>query len=376
MDEKKDKGLQGNEKIEEAILALQQEPTEELLAHALTVVRRRMREQGQLIVAVEPPSADVQEAVTQAAGTAMRLQAVQTKKKKKWWSAFTGFEEELKGSGSVMSTFLTDMEQLFRMTLTADDIEGVILNPWNWTWMLDKRFLQIILGEQQKREKRSMTESYELPVLFTDDECKAYAAWGMKKEKVLMPFALITILIYMVATVLVVMKVWGVRESDHLLFQMLLWGDWIPELTGALAVFMTILLLGPLNFILDKLWKKPAEPMWLCVVPEGGTVKVTAVRGLEGNPRTPAETYPLTELETFLNPADNTICYQKKWYRIGENTIENIYPPEKQHPWMDHPENKASGIIDVQRLMEILKGYEASLKAARKECEWMEKHGG
>ncbi|MFR2606049.1 MAG: hypothetical protein ACLTAX_13120 [Waltera sp.] len=46
-----------------------------------------------------------------------------------------------------------------------------------------------------------MTESYELPVLFTDDECKAYAAWGMKKEKVLMPFALITILIYMVATV-------------------------------------------------------------------------------------------------------------------------------------------------------------------------------
>ena len=39
MDEKKDKGLQGNEKIEEAILALQQEPTEELLAHALTVVR-------------------------------------------------------------------------------------------------------------------------------------------------------------------------------------------------------------------------------------------------------------------------------------------------------------------------------------------------
>ena len=73
MDEKKDKGLQGNEKIEEAILALQQEPTEELLAHALTVVRRRMREQGQFIVAVEPPSADVQEAVMQAAGTAMRL---------------------------------------------------------------------------------------------------------------------------------------------------------------------------------------------------------------------------------------------------------------------------------------------------------------
>ena len=138
MDEKKDKGLQGNEKIEEAILALQQEPTEELLAHALTVVRRRMREQGQVIV---------QEAVMQAAGTAMRLQAVQTSDGKKWWSAFTGFEEQLKGSGSVMSTFLTDIEQLFRMTLTAEGIEGVILNPWNRTLMLDKHLLRIILGE-------------------------------------------------------------------------------------------------------------------------------------------------------------------------------------------------------------------------------------
>ena len=147
MDEKKDKGLQGNEKIEEAILALQQEPTEELLAHALTVVRRRMREQGQLIVAVEPPSADVQEAVTQAAGTAMRLQAVQTSDGKKWWSAFTGFEEELKGSGSVMSTFLTGIEQAFRAVLAAEETKGIIVNPWNRTIMLDKNLIRIILGE-------------------------------------------------------------------------------------------------------------------------------------------------------------------------------------------------------------------------------------
>ena len=52
---KKDEGLIGNEKIEEAIAALQQEPSEELLAHALTVIRRRMREQGQVILAVDMP---------------------------------------------------------------------------------------------------------------------------------------------------------------------------------------------------------------------------------------------------------------------------------------------------------------------------------
>ena len=46
-----------------------------------------------------------------------------------------------------MSTLLTDMEQLFRMALNADGIEGVILNPWNRTLMLDKQLLRIILGE-------------------------------------------------------------------------------------------------------------------------------------------------------------------------------------------------------------------------------------
>mgnify|MGYP000808455170 CR=1 FL=1 len=33
-----DKGLSGNEKIEEAIAALQEEPSQELLAHTLTAV--------------------------------------------------------------------------------------------------------------------------------------------------------------------------------------------------------------------------------------------------------------------------------------------------------------------------------------------------
>ena len=42
----KDQVLQGNEKIEEAIRGLQNEPTQEMLAHALTVVRRRMKENG------------------------------------------------------------------------------------------------------------------------------------------------------------------------------------------------------------------------------------------------------------------------------------------------------------------------------------------
>ena len=115
--ELRDEGLRGNEKIEEAIAGLQQEPTQEMLAHALTVVRRRMKENGQLIVAVEPP----------AGGGQLLLQTVKTSDSKLWWAAFTGFEEELRGSDRVKSTFLADMGQLFATALQADGVEGIIL---------------------------------------------------------------------------------------------------------------------------------------------------------------------------------------------------------------------------------------------------------
>ena len=135
--EYQDEGLKGNERIEDAIFALQKEATQEQLAHTLTVIRRRMKEGGQLIVAVEPDPAQAQ----------MKLQTVRTPDGKIWWSAFTSFEEELKGGGSVQSTFLTDIDQLFNSALQVNEIEGIILNPWNRTIMLDKLLIKIILGK-------------------------------------------------------------------------------------------------------------------------------------------------------------------------------------------------------------------------------------
>ena len=134
--EYQDEGLKGNERIEDAIFALQKEATQEQLAHTLTVIRRRMKEGGQLIVAVEPDPAQAQ----------MKLQTVRTPDGKIWWSAFTSFEEELKGGGSVQSTFLTDIAQLFNSALQVNEIEGIILNPWNRTIMLDKNLINIVLG--------------------------------------------------------------------------------------------------------------------------------------------------------------------------------------------------------------------------------------
>lgn len=138
----RDEGLIGNEKMEEAIAALQQEPGEELLAHALTVVRRRMREKGQVLLAVDMPQ---EQSATPA--TPMQIQAVKTADGKAWWVAFTSFDEELRGGDQVKSTFLAELEQIFRTALTVPEIEGVILNPWNRTMMLEKSLIRIILGE-------------------------------------------------------------------------------------------------------------------------------------------------------------------------------------------------------------------------------------
>lgn len=136
MAQKKDEGLNGNEKIEQAVYQLQQEPTQEQLAHTLTVIRRRMRENGQVVVAVEP----------NPAGEQMQLRALRTADGASWWYAFTSFEEEMKGAEAVQSTFLVEFEKLLDAALQVPEIQGIILNPWNRTIQLDKTLLRIVKG--------------------------------------------------------------------------------------------------------------------------------------------------------------------------------------------------------------------------------------
>lgn len=133
----KDEKLQGNEKIETAIEGLRKEPTQEMLAHALTVIRRRMKEDAELIVAVDPA----------LEGSQLNVHVLRLEDGSSWWMAFTSFEEEIKGANKVMSTFMGNMRQMFDAVLKTDGVDGIIVNPWNRTIMLDKTLIRIILGE-------------------------------------------------------------------------------------------------------------------------------------------------------------------------------------------------------------------------------------
>ena len=133
----KDNNLQENIKIEEAIEQLQKVPSQEMLTHTLTVLRRRMKEDGELI-----PSVD------QDAGTgSLQMRLLKTKDGRSWFLAFTSFEEQMKDSNPVMSAFTAKISQLFQMVLEEEKIDGLILNPWNRTIMLDKNLIRIIIGE-------------------------------------------------------------------------------------------------------------------------------------------------------------------------------------------------------------------------------------
>lgn len=145
-----------------------------------------------------------------------------------------------------------------------------------------------------------MAESYEIPIFFTEQQSEAYAAWGIKKEKVLLPFAAVTVLIDIAAIIFTAIKVWGIRESDHLMFQILVQSEWIGKIADFLAIGMTVLLLGPINYLLDKIWKKPQDPMWLRITLDKTVVKVSCGSGKADADNVMTEAHPLGKTATFL----------------------------------------------------------------------------
>lgn len=134
---KTDKGLIGNEKIEEAICELKNSFTEENLAVVLSVIRKRMQEKGQFVVGVD---------ASEASMTNLSLKTVNYNGAK-WFIAFTSFEEELKGKSGVMSGFLADIDQIMDITYKSAGIEGLILNPHGNMLTLNKAIIEVIRGE-------------------------------------------------------------------------------------------------------------------------------------------------------------------------------------------------------------------------------------
>lgn len=135
MSDIKDENLKGNERIEADIVELQNNPSDEMLAVTLTSIRKRMQVGGHMVVSVDV-----------AMGESYQVRTM-TLENQRWMVAFTSFDEELKGGESVMSTFTAPISQIFQMALGAEELAGVLINPWDKAIRLNKSLIQIIIGQ-------------------------------------------------------------------------------------------------------------------------------------------------------------------------------------------------------------------------------------
>lgn len=131
----KDKNLRGNDTIENSLIQFKKSMTDENLTHTLSLLRKRMKENGHFVVAVRV-----------AANGNMELRTVKTPDGKEWFAVFTSFEEQNQGGDNIKSTFTAEMTQVFQISLQTPNVEGILLNPWNLSLKMDKSIISLIMG--------------------------------------------------------------------------------------------------------------------------------------------------------------------------------------------------------------------------------------
>ena len=137
MSKKTDKELVGNYMIEKAVHTFKEQTTDETLAYVLTAIRQRVKEHGHFVIAVDY--------VMQ--GAPLTIRPLATSDGNQWWAVFTSYEEEMKGKGKSqpVSLFTADMEQIFDQVRNVPEINGVIINPWSESLVLNKKLIDVVM---------------------------------------------------------------------------------------------------------------------------------------------------------------------------------------------------------------------------------------
>lgn len=218
-----------------------------------------------------------------------------------------------------------------------------------------------------------MKEYYNLPVQFSEEERKAYAAYGIKKEKTLGPFAVIMLGIVVVVTVLTALYLLGLLKSGDSVYVRLVAGSQMLACAYEFGVLLlSFLIIKPLDMLFDKIYHKPEPSRMLRLEPRevGVTYELS-----QGKKVLVSGILLWDEWEQVVDAERNRIWIPDQWLTIGANTVESIYPKDKQHKWMDRPEEKIVGTIRLGEIQRKLDGYLASLEERKREEEWMRQHG-
>ncbi len=134
--------LEGNEMIEDAIAAYQTNKDEAHLSALLEVIRKRMHEDGHLIIPIE---------INEENPDFFLFRGVQGTDGKMWNAAFTSREEFEKGAPSkVLSLFI---DKLLETSIQSDfHGDGYVINPWGQSFLLTKELAERIIQADEGME--------------------------------------------------------------------------------------------------------------------------------------------------------------------------------------------------------------------------------
>ena len=152
----------GNELIGAAIMEFYRQMNGDTFAGILNAIHVAMKNDGQFIIPVETPEELLDmlnidkikagDIVTATQDIRMKLRKIQTSDGKEWLAAFTNMCETLKGPTT--STITQSIEHFIRMTLQMEEVEGVIINPWDNAFSFDKDTIKLFFEASKNNTTR------------------------------------------------------------------------------------------------------------------------------------------------------------------------------------------------------------------------------
>lgn len=179
-----------------------------------------------------------------------------------------------------------------------------------------------------------MSEKYYLPVLYTEEERKKYAEWGIKKERFLMPFAVITIIVDLIVIIETGVVLFKIREREPYFSAFLsTYGGLINDIAYGVADSTYCITYKTIRHDIGMVYKKPQEPQMLCLTPTETGVRYMLSRGVYV---LSSGTLNWNDWESAVSEETNEIHIGDVIYRIGFNTIDPFIPKtNSMRGWTD-----------------------------------------
>ncbi len=217
-----------------------------------------------------------------------------------------------------------------------------------------------------------MIETYDLPILFSEEERRRYAQWGIKREKFATPLMVLVLVLDLVLVVGTLLYLIGFLKQMPGLFLFLTRQTPFFTLVGnALFVVVSLFVYKPLELLFDLLHGRPDDPRTLRLVPRPRGMNYQLLLKKKELAR---GSIPWNEWDRFVKAKENQILIEGEWLTIGANTRENIYPKNQQRPWLEVPGEKIVTPIELGRIRRNMDGYLASLEEKEKEKAWAEQN--